>query len=141
IGYSGIRVRGSDATRVNITINGIPYNDSERHGTCWVNMPDLVSSVEKIQVQRGVGTATNGAGADGACINLLTDAIQEKAIAEISNSFGSYNTWRHNVKFSTGKISENFELSGRISKIKSDGYIDRAWVDMKSYFLQGAYQE
>jgi iron complex outermembrane receptor protein len=141
IGYSGIRVRGSDATRVNITINGIPYNDSESHGTFWVNMPDLVSSVENIQVQRGVGTSTNGAGAFGASINLLTDAIQEKAIAEISNSFGSYNTWRHNVKFSTGKISENFELSGRISKIKSDGYIDRAWVDMKSYFLQGAYQE
>src|SRR5690606_16279073 len=105
IGYSGIRVRGSDATRVNITINGIPYNDSESHGTFWVNMPDLVSSVENIQVQRGVGTSTNGAGAFGASINLLTDAIQEKASAEISNSFGSYNTWRHNVKFSTGKIS------------------------------------
>lgn len=141
IGYSGIRVRGSDATRVNITINGIPYNDSESHGTFWVNMPDLVSSVENIQVQRGVGTSTNGAGAFGASINLLTDAVQEKASAEISNSFGSYNTWRHNVKFSTGKIGEHFELSGRLSKIKSDGYIDRAWVDMKSYFLQGAYQD
>jgi iron complex outermembrane receptor protein len=141
IGYSGIRVRGSDATRVNITINGIPYNDSESHGTFWVNMPDLVSSVENIQVQRGVGTSTNGAGAFGASINLLTDAVQEKASAEISNSFGSYNTWRHNMKFSTGKIGEHFELSGRLSKIKSDGYIDRAWVDMKSYFLQGAYQD
>ena len=141
IGYSGIRVRGSDATRVNITINGIPYNDSESHGTFWVNMPDLVSSVENIQVQRGVGTSTNGAGAFGASINLLTDAVREKASAEISNSYGSYNTWRHNVKFSTGKISDNFELSGRLSKIKSDGYIDRAWVDMKSYFLQGAYQD
>src|SRR5690554_2757356 len=141
IGYSGIRVRGSDATRVNITINGIPYNDSESHGTFWVNMPDLVSSVENIQVQRGVGTSTNGAGAFGASINLLTDAVQEKASAEISNSFGSYNTWRHNVRFSTGKITDHFELSGRISKIKSDGYIDRAWVNMKSYFLQGAYQD
>lgn len=141
IGYSGIRVRGSDATRVNITINGIPYNDSESHGTFWVNMPDLVSSVENVQVQRGVGTSTNGAGAFGASINLLTDAVQEKASAEISNSFGSYNTRRHNVKFSTGKISDNFELAGRLSEIKSDGYIDRAWVDMKSYFLQGAYQD
>lgn len=141
IGYSGIRVRGSDATRVNITINGIPYNDSESHGTFWVNMPDLVSSVENIQVQRGVGTSTNGAGAFGASINLLTDAVQEKASAEISNSYGSYNTWRHNVKFTTGKISDNFELSGRLSNIKSDGYIDRAWVDMKSYFLQGAYRD
>lgn len=141
IGYSGIRVRGSDATRINVTINGIPYNDSESHGTFWVNMPDLVSSVENIQVQRGVGTSTNGAGAFGASINLLTDAVQEKASAEISNSFGSYNTWRHNVRFSTGKIADHFELSGRISKIKSDGYIDRAWVNMKSYFLQGAYQD
>lgn len=141
IGYSSIRVRGSDATRINITINGIPYNDSESHGTFWVNMPDLTSSVENIQVQRGVGTSTNGAGAFGASINLLTDAIQEKASAEISNSFGSYNTWRHNLKFSTGKMGEHFEFSGRLSKIKSDGYIDRAWVDMKSYFLQGAYQD
>lgn len=141
IGYSGIRVRGSDATRVNVTINGIPYNDSESHGTFWVNMPDLVSSVENIQLQRGVGTSTNGTGAFGASLNLLTDGISDKAGAEISNSFGSYNTRKHTVKFSTGKISENFELSGRLSNIKSDGYIDRAWVDMKSYFLQGAYQD
>ncbi|MBB4119366.1 iron complex outermembrane receptor protein [Mesonia hippocampi] len=141
IGYSGIRVRGSDATRINVTINGIPYNDAESHGTFWVNMPDLVSSVENIQVQRGVGTSTNGAGAFGASINLLTDGAKEKASAEIANSYGSYNTWRHNVKFSTGKISDHFEFSGRLSKIKSDGYIDRSWVDMKSYFLQGAYQD
>ncbi len=141
IGYSGIRVRGSDATRINVTINGIPYNDSESHGTFWVNMPDLVSSVENIQLQRGVGTSTNGTGAFGASLNLLTDAISEKASAEISNSFGSYNTRKHNIKFSTGKIAHNFELSGRLSNIKSDGYIDRAWVDMKSYFLQGAYQD
>ncbi len=141
IGYSGIRVRGSDATRVNITINGVPYNDSESHQSYWVNLPDLVSSVENIQVQRGVGTSTNGSGAFGASINLLTDAIQDKASAELSNSFGSYNTMKNTVKFSTGRISDNFELSGRVSKIKSDGYIDRAWADMKSYFLQGAYQD
>ncbi len=141
VGYSGIRVRGSDATRVNITINGVPYNDSESHLSYWVNLPDLVSSVENIQVQRGVGTSTNGSGAFGASINLLTDAIQDKASAELSNSFGSYNTMKNTVKFSTGRISDNFELSGRVSKIKSDGYIDRAWADMKSYFLQGAYQD
>lgn len=141
VGYSGIRVRGSDATRVNITINGIPYNDSESHLSYWVNLPDLVSSVENIQVQRGVGTSTNGSGAFGASINLLTDNIKEKASAELSNSFGSYATMKNTVKFSTGRISENFELSGRLSKIKSDGYIDRAWADMKSYFLQGAYQD
>lgn len=141
VGYSGIRVRGSDATRVNITINGVPYNDSESHLSYWVNLPDLVSSVENIQVQRGVGTSTNGSGAFGASINLLTDAIQDKATAELSNSFGSYNTMKNTVKFSTGRISDHFELSGRVSKIKSDGYIDRAWADMKSYFLQGAYQD
>lgn len=141
IGYSGIRVRGSDATRVNVTINGIPYNDSESHGTFWVNMPDLVSSVENIQLQRGVGTSTNGTGAFGASLNLLTDGITDKAYGEIANSFGSYNTRRHNVKFSTGKISDNFELAGRLSNINSDGYIDRGWVDMKSYFLQGAYAD
>lgn len=141
IGYSGIRVRGSDATRVNVTINGIPYNDSESHGTFWVNMPDLVSSVENIQLQRGVGTSTNGTGAFGASLNLLTDGVSGKAYGEIANSFGSYNTRRHNIKFSTGKLSDHFELSGRLSNIKSDGYIDRGWVDMKSYFLQGAYTD
>ncbi|MDY0090491.1 MAG: TonB-dependent receptor [Flavobacteriaceae bacterium] len=141
IGYSGIRVRGSDATRVNVTINGIPYNDSESHGTFWVNMPDLVSSVENIQLQRGVGTSTNGTGAFGASLNLLTDGVSGKAYGEIANSFGSYNTRRHNIKFSTGKLSDHFELSGRLSNIKSDGYIDRGWVEMKSYFLQGAYTD
>ncbi|MDO4728115.1 MAG: TonB-dependent receptor [Bacteroidota bacterium] len=142
IGYSGIRVRGTDATRVNVTINGVPYNDSESHGTFWVNLPDLVSSVENIQLQRGVGTSTNGSGAFGASLNLLTDAVKNDANVEIANSVGSYNTRKHTLKFSTGKIADsNFELSGRLSNIKSDGYIDRAWVDMKSYFLQGAYSD
>ena len=139
VGYTGIRVRGSDATRVNITINGIPYNDAESQGTFWVNMPDFTSSTESMQLQRGVGTSTNGSGAFGASLNLLTDAISEEAFGEISNSFGSYNTRKHTVKFSTGKINDHIEFSGRFSKIDSDGYIDRAWSDLKSYFLQAAY--
>jgi iron complex outermembrane receptor protein len=139
VGYSGIRVRGSDATRVNVTINGIPYNDAESQGTYWVNMPDFTSSTESMQLQRGVGTSTNGSGAFGASLNLLTDAISTEAFGEISNSFGSYNTRKHTVKFSTGKINDHIEFSGRLSKIDSDGYIDRAWSDLKSYFLQAAY--
>ena len=139
VGYTGIRVRGSDATRVNITINGIPYNDAESQGTFWVNMPDFTSSTESMQLQRGVGTSTNGSGAFGASLNLLTDGISEDAFGEISNSFGSYKTRKHSVKFSTGKINDHIEFSGRLSKIDSDGYIDRAWSDLKSYFLQAAY--
>lgn len=141
VGYTGIRVRGSDATRVNITINGIPYNDSESHGTYWVNMPDFASSLQNIQIQRGVGTSTNGSGAFGASINMLTDLAAEEANGEISNSFGSFNTRKHTVKFSTGKMKNGFELSGRVSNIHSNGYIDRASSDLKSYFLQGAYFE
>lgn len=139
IGYSGIRVRGSDATRVNITINGIPYNDAESQGTFWVNMPDFTSSTESMQLQRGVGTSTNGSGAFGASLNLLTNAISENVYGEISNAFGSYNTRKHTVKFSSGKINDHIEFSGRFSKIDSDGYIDRAFADLKSYFLQAAY--
>jgi iron complex outermembrane recepter protein len=139
VGYTGIRVRGSDATRVNVTINGIPYNDSESHGTFWVNMPDFVSSVENIQLQRGVGTSTNGAGAFGASLNLLTENLNSRASGEIANSFGTFNTRKHMVKFNTGLMNDHFEISGRLSKINSDGYIDRAFSDLKSYFLQGSY--
>ncbi len=139
VGYTGIRVRGSDATRVNVTINGIPYNDAESQGTFWVNMPDLASSTESIQLQRGVGTSTNGSGAFGASLSLLTDAVSDEANGEISNTFGSFNTRKHTVKFSTGKLAKNFELAGRLSKIKSDGYIDRASSDLSAYFLQGSY--
>jgi iron complex outermembrane receptor protein len=139
VGYTGIRVRGSDATRVNVTINGIPYNDAESQGTYWVDLPDFTSSVESMQLQRGVGTSTNGSGAFGASLNLLTDAVSENPYGEISNSFGSYNTRKHTVKFSTGKINDQIEFAGRLSKINSDGYIDRAWSDLKSYFLQAAY--
>jgi iron complex outermembrane receptor protein len=139
VGYTGIRVRGSDATRVNVTINGIPYNDSESHGTFWVNMPDFASSLESLQLQRGVGTSTNGAGAFGASLNMLTDSYSKESTGEISNSFGSFNTRKHTVKFSTGLLNDHFELAGRVSALKSDGYIDRAFSDLKSYFLQGTY--
>lgn len=139
VGYTGIRVRGSDATRVNVTLNGIAYNDSESHGTFWVNMPDFVSSVQNIQLQRGVGTSTNGAGAFGASLNLLTDGFSYDPYAEISNSFGSFNTRKHTLKFSSGLLNNTIEFQGRISKLNSDGYIDRAWADMSSYFLQGTF--
>jgi iron complex outermembrane receptor protein len=139
VGYTGIRVRGSDATRVNVTINGIPYNDSESQGTFWVNMPDFTSSTESLQLQRGVGTSTNGSGAFGASLNVLTDNYSKEANGEISNSFGSFNTRKHTVKFSTGLMNEQFELAGRLSAINSDGYIDRASSDLKSYFLQGTF--
>ncbi len=139
VGYTGIRVRGSDATRVNVTINGIPYNDSESHGTFWVNMPDFASSLQSVQLQRGVGTSTNGSGAFGASLNMLTDSYSEKASGEISNSFGSFNTRKNTVKFSTGLLNDHFEIAGRVSNLQSDGYIDRASSDLKSYFLQGTY--
>jgi len=139
IGYTYINVRGSNSERVNVTINGIPYNDAESQGTFWVNMGDFASSTQSLQLQRGVGTSTNGTAAFGASLNILTDAISEKSFAEISNSVGSYNTKKHTVKFSTGKINDHIEISGRLSKIYSDGYIDRAYTDLKSYFLQASY--
>ncbi len=139
VGYTGIRVRGSDATRVNVTINGIPYNDPESHGTFWVNMPDFASSVENLQLQRGVGTSTNGAGAFGASLNLLTDKTSEDAFALVSSSAGSYHTLKNTVKFSTGLMRGHVEMAGRLSRITSDGYIDRASSALDSYFLQGAY--
>ena len=141
VGYTGIRVRGSDATRVNVTINGIPYNDSESQGTFWVDLPDFSSSVESLQLQRGVGTSTNGSGAFGASLNITTDAVSKDAYAQLAHSFGSFATQKHTLKFSTGLLDNRFELSGRLSKIDSDGYIDRASSDLKSYFLQAVYQQ
>jgi len=121
IGYTGIRIRGVSAQSTNITINGIPFNDTESLGTYWVNLPDFASSIESLQVQRGVGTSTNGSGAFGASINILTDANSVKPYAEISNTIGSFNTFKHTIKFSTGEINNAFEFSGRFSKIDSDG--------------------
>lgn len=139
VGYTYLRVRGSDGSRINVTLNGIPFNDAESQGTFFVNLPDFTSSVESLQLQRGVGTSTNGSGAFGASLNILTDAISEEAYGEIANSFGSYNTRKHNVKFSTGLLDDKIEIAGRLSTIQSDGYIDRASSDLKSYFLQGSY--
>ena len=141
IGYTGIRVRGTDATRVNVTINGIPFNDSESQGTFWVNLPDFASSVEAIQLQRGVGTSTNGSAAFGASLNLETDAVQNKAFASLSSSVGSFNSFKNTLRFSTGKINEGFTFSGRLSQINSDGYIDRATSDLDAYFFQGTFQD
>ncbi|WP_040247058.1 TonB-dependent receptor [Psychroserpens mesophilus] len=139
IGYTGIRVRGISSQSTNITINGIPYNDAESLGTFWVNLGDFASSVESLQLQRGVGTSTNGSGAFGASINVLTDAVSKEANGEISNSFGSFNTRKHTVKFSTGLLNDHVEIAGRLSNIASDGYIDRASTDLKSYFLQASF--
>ena len=139
IGYTYLRVRGSDATRINVTINGIPYNDAESQGTFWVNLGDFASSVESLQLQRGVGTSTNGSAAFGASLNILTDAISNEAGGEISNSFGSFGTQKHTVKFTTGLLDDHFEFAGRLSKIYSDGYVDRAFTNLRSYYLQGNY--
>ena len=139
IGYTGIRVRGVSPQSTNITINGIPFNDPESMGTFWVNLPDFTSSVQSLQLQRGIGTSTNGSGAFGASINISTENISQTPYAEISSSFGSFNTRKNTIKFSTGKINDVFEFSGRFSKIDSDGYVDRAFSDLKSYFIQGTY--
>ncbi|OAB79994.1 TonB-dependent receptor [Cochleicola gelatinilyticus] len=139
VGYTYIRVRGSDASRINVTLNGIPFNDAESQGTFFVNLPDFTSSVQSLQLQRGVGTSTNGSGAFGASLNILTDGISEKPYGEIASSFGSYNTYKNTVKFSTGLLQDHIEISGRLSTIQSDGYIDRATSDLKSYFLQGSF--
>jgi iron complex outermembrane receptor protein len=139
IGYTGIRIRGSDPTKVNVTINGIPYNDAESLGTFWVNMPDFASSVDNIQMQRGVGTSTNGAGAFGASLNIQTTTLNEEPYAEIDNSFGSFNTRRHSIRAGTGLINDRFTLDARLSSIYSDGYVDRAFSDLKSFFVSGGY--
>ena len=139
IGYTSFRVRGSDPTRINVTIDGIPLNDPESQGVWWVNMPDFTSSVEDIQIQRGVGTSTNGAGAFGASINLKTQSLRAKPYATTSNTIGSYSTLKNNVEFGTGLLADKFTLDGRLSRISSDGYIDRATSDLKSLYLSGAY--
>lgn len=139
IGYTGIHIRGSDATRINVTINGIPYNDSEEQGVFFVDVPDFASSVDNIQIQRGVGTSTNGAGAFGASINIQTTTRRDTAYAELNNSVGSYGTVKNTVNVGTGLLGGKFSFDGRLSRIYSDGYIDRAFSDLKSYFFSGAY--
>lgn len=139
VGYTGLRIRGSDQTRINATINGIPLNDAESHGVFWVNMPDFASSVENVQIQRGVGTSTNGAATFGASLNFQTDTRRDEAYAELDNGFGSFNTWRHTVKAGTGLLNNRFAVDARLSKITSDGYVDRAFSDLNSWFVSGGY--
>ena len=139
VGYTGIRIRGTDATRINVTINGIPINDSESQGTYWVNMPDLASSVNSVQIQRGVGTSTNGAGAFGATVNLSTNEFRKDPYAEINNSIGSFKTRKSTLMVGSGLLNGKFTIDARLSKLVSDGYIDRASSDLKSFYLSGAY--
>lgn len=139
VGYTGIRIRGTDATRINVTLNGIPFNDAESMGTYFVDMPDIVSSANSIQIQRGVGTSTNGSGAFGATINISTNEINKKAYAESNNSFGSFNTWKNTVKFGSGLLANHFIVDVRLSRIASAGYIDRASSNLKSFYTSAAY--
>lgn len=139
VGYTGIRIRGSDATRINVTINGVPVNDAESQGTFWVNMPDLVSSVNNIQVQRGVGASSNGAGAFGATINFQTNDLKENAYANVISTAGSFGTFRNTVAAGTGLLNNKFTLDARASNISSNGYIDRAKSNLQSYYLAAGY--
>ena len=139
VGYTGIRIRGTDATRINFTLNGIPYNDPESMGTFFVNIPDFSSSVNSIQIQRGVGTSTNGAGAFGASVNLMTNDYNPKAYLSLQNSAGSFNSFKNNFVFGSGLINNRFTIDGRMSSITSDGFIDRATSNLKSFFLSTTY--
>lgn len=139
IGYTSVRIRGVDASRINVTSNGVPLNDAESHSLFWVNMPDFASSVEDIQVQRGVGTSTNGSGAFGGSINMQTESLSKDRYAEASFSYGSFNTHKEYVKVNTGLIGGHWAFGARLSNLHSDGYIDRAFTDQTSYFAQGGY--
>jgi iron complex outermembrane recepter protein len=139
VGYTGMRIRGSDLSRINVTLNGIPYNDAESQGVFFVDLPDFASSVNSIQVQRGVGTSSNGAGAFGATINISTHEFNDKAYAEINNSYGSFNTWKNTVKAGTGLLNDHFTIDARLSRITSDGFLDRAESALSSFYLGSAY--
>lgn len=139
VGYTGFRIRGTDANRINVTVNGIPLNDAESHSVYWVNMPDFASSLDNIQIQRGVGTSTNGAAAFGASVNMQTNGLEMQPYSEIASSFGSFNTFKNTVKVGTGLLNKHFTFDARLSKIASDGFVDRASSDLKSYFLSGGY--
>jgi iron complex outermembrane receptor protein len=139
VGYTGMRIRGTDGTRINVTINGVPVNDAESQGTYFVDMPDLLSSTNNIQVQRGVGTSANGAGAFGASINMQTNQLNEKPYAIINNSFGSFNTIKNTIGAGTGLINDHFTFDARASRISSDGYVDRASSALKSFYVSAGY--
>ncbi|MDP4711498.1 MAG: TonB-dependent receptor [Saprospiraceae bacterium] len=139
VGYTGIRIRGVDPTRINVTINGIPYNDAESQGVFWVNLPDIASSSESIQIQRGVGSSTLGTGAFGATININTHTIHEDPYATVGTSIGSFGTFKRNLRLGSGFLGDKFLFDARLSRITSDGFIDRASADLNSWFLSGAY--
>lgn len=139
IGYTSLRVRGTDPSRINITANGIPVSDAESSTTFWVNMADFTSSLQSIQIQRGVGTSTNGAGAFGGTINMQTENIGINPFVGIDLSAGSYYSHRETVRFGTGLINNHWGLQGRLSNIGTKGYLDRASAKLNSYFLQGGY--
>ena len=139
IGYTGIRIRGTDATRINVTLNGIPYNDAESQGTYFVDLPDIASSSNSIQIQRGVGTSTNGAGSFGGSININTNDIDSNKYITLSNSLGSYKSYKTSIIANSGIINNHFIFTGRISNINSDGYVDRAKTKLQSYFASGIY--
>ena len=139
IGYTYMTIRGSDANRINVTINGIPLNDSESQGVWWVNMPDFTSSVSNIQIQRGVGTSTNGGSAFGATVNLQTNGLKKEKYFTTSNTLGSFNTLKNNIEFGSGLLGNSLSFDGRISKITSDGYIDRSTSDLESFYLSAGY--
>ena len=140
VGYTDYRIRGADNSRINVTINGIPYNDADSQTTFFVNLQDFASSLEGIQIQRGVGTSTNGAASFGASVQLQTEQFQEDAYYEFNYSTGSFGTQRKNIKFSTGLLENGFSFNGRLSKVETDGYVDRAFADLKSYYLNGSYR-
>lgn len=139
IGYSGFRIRGTDMNRINITVNGIPLNDAESHGVFWVNMPDFASSVGSLQVQRGVGTSTNGAAAFGASVNLQTSTPPADAYGEITSAAGSFNSFKNSVSAGTGLINGKWAIDSRLSRITSDGFIDRASANLKSFYISSGY--
>ncbi len=139
VGYTGIRIRGSDLTRINVTINGIPANDAESQGVFWVDMPDLASTIDNVQIQRGIGTSTNGSAAFGASINFQTTKLNPKPYAIYDMGYGSFNTWKNTFMAGTGLIANHWAFDVRLSKLSSNGYIERATSDMKSLFFSGGY--
>ncbi len=139
VGYTGLRIRGSDGSRINVTMNGIPYNDPESQGSYFVDLPDITSSLNSIQIQRGVGTSSNGAGAFGASLNLSTNEFNPTAYGELNNSYGSFNTWKNTVKAGSGILGNHFTIDARLSRITSDGYVDRASTYLGSFYLSTAY--
>lgn len=139
VGYTGIRIRGTDITRINVTFNGVPVNDPESQGVFWVNFPDIASSVNSLQIQRGVGTSNNGSGSFGASVNISTNELNPKPFARISSSVGFFNTFKNTAEINTGLIGKRFAFYGRLSKLTSDGYIDRGWSDLKSFYVSGGY--